>query len=442
VRELRAHKAAVVSFSAAAIPIAEQLTLAEPRVFRNAYLSVSRIKLFEQCPLAFFFRYIEKPDKELGEVDPEPAEFGNVLHDALERTYNWIRDEEYVGELPVERLLECYRLAWGDSGLVGLDLYQEGRAILRQYARTTGAVDHMRVLAVEQEFNLLVTADGCRLVSEAERAAWKDVEDCFVVNGYIDRVDRVDAETVEVVDYKSGRLLYTKSDLESDLQLSVYGLVARELFPWAKTVKLSFEMLRHGIRQRAPRSADDLLAAGEYVRAIGMRSERGPYEPRLNSYCGTCEHRTRCAAYESALARKLDLVAVSESDLATLSVERERVAKIAKAAYARRDALDAVLRARLGESEKLTVGGTTYRLAQFFDTDHDPAGVGALLHEAGIDPLVVMRVDNKALDAVLEKVEADPTIPRTVRDFLRVRIAAKSVKVPQKPRLDAKPSKR
>jgi putative RecB family exonuclease len=411
-------------------------------VFRNEFLSVSRLKRLEQCPLSFYYQYVNRPDRLLGLADSEPAEFGTVLHDALERVYRWVVDEEYAGMFPEAELLEFFRLAWADSGLGGVALYQEGRELLRRYAQNVGTVDHMRVLAVEREFNLLLGPGTCRLVDGAERPQWKEVDGYYVVNGYIDRVDRVDGETVEVVDYKSGRLLFAKDDLGSDLQLSVYAIVAYQLFPWARSVRLSFHMLRHGIVQRTGRTHADLADAIDYVLAMGTRSEKGPYPPRLNTYCGSCDHRTRCDAYKIALDRKLEVVAVSETDLGALAQERERVARIAKAAYARKEQLDAVLRAAIGEAESVELAGVVYRLVQYFDTDYPIAELLALFREVGADLAPALHVDNKALDALLDAVEKDEGVPHTVRDFLRVRVAAKAVKIPQRPRIDARPKKR
>jgi len=411
-------------------------------VFRNEHLSVSRLRLFEQCPLAFYYRYVSKPDPALDAARGEPAEFGTVLHDALERTYQWVIDEEYEGPFPEGEMLDFFRRAWIDSGLVGIGLYQEGRDLLRQYAETTGRVDHMRTLSVEREFNLLVGPDGCRLVDASEKAGWAEDADHFVINGFIDRVDRVDSGTVEIIDYKSGRLLFSKEELADDLQMSIYALVAQCLYPWATEIRMSFHMLRHGIRQTTVRTAEDLASAREYVRALGTRTERGPYPPKLNTYCATCDHKARCETYKLALDRKLEVVAVSASDLTALAAERERVAKIAKAAYARKETLDGILRGAIGEAESLQLGEVVYRLVQYSDTSYPMAELLALFVESGVDLTPALTVDNKALDALLNRVETDERIPRKVRDFLRVRVAAKSIKLPQRPRLDARQKKK
>ena len=410
-------------------------------VFQNEHLSVSRLRRLEECPYAFFLQYVEKPEPSLVATDREAADFGVVLHDALEQTYAWILAEEYEGQFPEAVLLEHFRLAWVSSGIVGVDLYQEGRDILRRYVQRIGLVDHMRTLAVEKEFNMLLGPGTCRLVDPTEKAHWATRQGYYVVNGFIDRIDRVDSETVEVVDYKSGRMLFAREELDVDLQMSIYSLAVRQIYPWAKRVQLAFDMLRHDLRQTTERSEEDLASAVDYVLAMGARSEKGPYVARLNTHCGTCDHRARCETYKLAVEQKLEVVAVSVSDLTALAAERERVAKIAKAAYARKETLDGILKNALGEAESLELGGVVYRLTQFFNTTYPMGELLTLFGEVDIDLTPALTVDNKALDAILDRVENDERIPRKVRDFFRVRVAAKSIKSPQRPRLDARQKK-
>jgi len=411
-------------------------------VFRNVHLSVSRIKRFEECAFAFYNQYVNRPDGVIREF-AEPAEFGVVAHAALERTYRWIIEEEYEGPFPEARLLEDFRLAWAESGLVGVDLYNEGREMLRQYARWVGRVDHMRILAAEQEFNLLVGPEICRLIDESEKAQWEQVDDHYVVNGFIDRIDRVDSRTVEVVDFKTNRLLFSREELAADLQVGVYALVARLLYPWAEDVRLSFHMLRHGpFVQPTSRSDRELEAVHEYLRAIGVRTERGPYPARLNKNCATCDWRDGCEAYKAALAKKPSLVVVSKENMDSLAEERERVAAIAKAAYARKEELDAVLRESVGDRESVTYAGHVYKVLQFFNYEYRAADLLPLFVEAGVDLTPALYADEKALDALLKKVEADEDQPRIVRDFLRARCTTRQVRLPQKPRLDSRQVKK
>jgi putative RecB family exonuclease len=149
------------------------------QAFKNRYLSVSRLRRFERCPLAFKLHYVDQ-------LEPEPMQalrFGTMLHAVLERLYQWALAEKHTGPIQDELALDVYSEEFIRSGLWGFALYDEGLRILRAYLRDNPMVDHASVLAVEQDFELDVGG--------------------FLVIGKIDRVDRVDAETVEVLDYKS-----------------------------------------------------------------------------------------------------------------------------------------------------------------------------------------------------------------------------------------------
>lgn len=418
--------------------------------FRNFHLSVSRTKRFEECALAFYLQYVNRPEGAERQF-AEPAEFGTVAHAALERVYRWVIDEEYAGPFPEALLLESFRIAWVDSGLADVDLYTEGREMLRQYAQWAGSVDHMRVLAVEREFNLLVGPGVCRLVDVAEKEHWSSVEDHFVVNGYLDRVDRVDSKTIEIIDYKSNRMMFSKEEIAADLQVGVYALVAPLLYPWAEEVELSFHMLRHGpFVQRTSRSKRELEAVHDYLIAMGTRSERGPYPPRLNKNCGTCDWREElpssgwagCPTYKEALAKVPSLVKVTKENMEALAEERERVANIAKAAYSRKETLDAVLRDAVGDRDSLPLAGHVYRLLQYFNYEYRAEDLLPLFEELGVDLTPALVADNVALEALMKKVETDESQPRIVRDFVRARCLARVAKLPQKPRLDSRAVKK
>jgi hypothetical protein len=421
--------------------VTEQASLPVIR-WKNKHLSVSRTKRFEECAYAFYNQYVCRPDGVIREF-AEPAEFGVVAHSALERTYRWIIEEEYEGPFPEARLLEDFRLAWAESGLVGVDLYSEGREMLRQYAKWVGRVDHMGVLAAELEFNLLVGPGVCRLIDASEKAQWEQVDDHWIINGFIDRIDRVDSRTVEVVDFKTNRLLFSREELAADLQVGVYALVARRLYPWAENVRLSFHMLRHGpFVQATDRTTRELEAVHDYLRAVGAQTERGPYPARLNKNCGTCDWRDGCETYKAALAKVPSLVKVTKENMEALAEERERVAAIAKAAYSRKETLDAVLRDAVGDRESVTYAGHVYKVLQFFNYEYRAADLLPLFAEAGVDLTPALYADEKALDALLKKAEADEGLPRIVRDFLRSRCTTRQVRLPQKPRLDSRAVKK
>lgn len=357
--------------------------------FKNPHLSFSRLSRFEQCPKSYFFHYIEKHS-------PEPVlalQFGKAIHAVVERLVREAVDDERSGPLSEDRALTLFREAWTAEGLTGVDVFQEGVNILKAFVRDQGPLEHRNVLAVEKQFRLPVGP--------------------FTVLGYIDRVDCVDDETIEIIDYKTNRQLFSRDEVETALQLSLYHAAGQRLWPWAKKVKLTFWMLRHGVRQETSRTPEQIDAALAYVETLGQQTETATsYPPRLNSNCSYCDHRTRCPAYGEALKGKREFLCEDLGDLEAVAKEREEVARLAKILYARKEELERILKSHLREKDELVLGGVRYRMfhAEKLDYPLDTT-IQALVRATGkpASELVaaLAAVDNKALDDFLKKLAKD-----------------------------------
>lgn len=362
--------------------------------FKNQHLSYSRLSRFETCPLSYRLHYIEKKQAEPG----LPLRFGKTIHAVLERLIKEVVDDERTGPLSEERAIELYREAWGVEQLTGMDVFAEGLAILRRFIAEQGVVDHRDVLAIEKEFRLPVGP--------------------FEVLGFIDRVDWIDDETVEVIDYKTNHQLFTRDEVDTSLQMSLYEVAVRRLWPWAKKVKLTFWMLRHGVRQETTRTEEQLADALAYVETLGRQTETATeYPARLNSNCSYCDHRKQCPAYAEALKGKREFIVEDLADLEGVAREREEVARLAKALYARKEELEDILKAQLKERDELVLGGVRYRMFATTSLDYPLEPTLSLLADAtGLSRDEVLgklgAIDKKALDALLKSLGKKLDKPR------------------------------
>ena len=362
--------------------------------FKNQHLSYSRLSRFETCPLSYRLHYIEKK-----QADPGlPLRFGKTIHAVLERLIKEVVDDERTGPLSEERAIELYREAWGAEQLTGMDVFAEGLAILRRFIAEQGVVDHRDVLAIEKEFRLPVGP--------------------FEVLGFIDRVDWIDDETVEVIDYKTNHQLFTRDELDTSLQMSLYEVAVRRLWPWAKKVKLTFWMLRHGVRQQTTRTEEQLADALAYVETLGRQTETATeYPARLNTNCSYCDHRKQCPAYADALKGEREFIVEDLADLEGVAREREEVARLAKALYARKEELEDILKAQLKERDELVLGGVRYRMFATTSLDYPLEPTLSLLADAtGLSRDEVLgklgAIDKKALDALLKSLGKKLDKPR------------------------------
>lgn len=362
--------------------------------FKNQHLSYSRLSRFETCPLSYRLHYIEKKQAEPG----LPLRFGKTIHAVLERLIKEVVDDERTGPLSEERAIELYREAWGVERLTGMDVFAEGLAILRRFIAEQGVVDHRDVLAIEKEFRLPVGP--------------------FEVLGFIDRVDWIDDETVEVIDYKTNHQLFTRDEVDTSLQMSLYEVAVRRLWPWAKKVKLTFWMLRHGVRQVTTRTEEQLADALAYVETLGRQTETATeYPARLNTNCSYCDHRKQCPAYAEALKGKREFIVEDLADLEGVAREREEVARLAKALYARKEELEDILKAQLKERDELVLGGVRYRMFATTSLDYPLEPTLSLLADAtGLSRDEVLgklgAIDKKALDALLKSLGKKLDKPR------------------------------
>ena len=362
--------------------------------YKNEHLSFSRLSRFETCPLSYKLHYIDKRQPEPG----LPLRFGKLIHAVVERLVREAVDDERSGPLSEDRALALYRDGWTAEGLSGVDVFQEGLEILQRFVREQGVLEHRNVLAVEKEFRLPVGP--------------------FTVLGYIDRVDCLDGETVEIIDYKTNRQLFARDEVDTSLQMSLYDLAARRLWPWVKKVKLTFWMLRHGIRQQTDRTPEQLEAALAYVETLGKQTEAATqYPPRLNTNCSYCDHRSNCPAYADALKGKREFLCEDLADLEAVAREREEVARLAKALYARKDELEGILKTHLKEKDELVLGGVRYRMFATTSIDYPIEPTLTLLGDAtGLSREELLAklgaVDKKALDALLKSLGKKLDKPR------------------------------
>ncbi len=350
-----------------------------------ARLSYTRISRWETCPRSYRLRYMDGREAPGGEA----AQLGKAVHRAIE-----LLELQHVragrrATIGREAAVTAWREASSEHDLVGAAAFAEGLELVQRFVDAQGALDPASVLAVERRFEIEV---GGRAVV-----------------GVIDRADRLDEETVEIIDFKTNRLLFTRDDLATNLQLSLYALAARRLWPWAKGVVLTFWMLRHDVKQRTTRSAEDLEAAAACVQTVAERlAAETEYAPRPNPLCACCDYRRGCPAYAEMLQGKHEHAAEDLEDLEQVAREREEVAALAKALYRRKDELDKALRARLEREGPLVLAGARYSTFRVTSRDYPLERTVEALARATGRPAPELReelatVSNGALKALLRR---------------------------------------
>jgi RecB family exonuclease len=122
----------------------------------------------------------------------------------------------------------------------------------------------------------------------------------IVVTGRIDQINRLGAEGVEIVDYKTGWPKLEK-DAAKSLQLSLYALAVRdklELDP----ERLTFYNLTTNAPVHATRDAEELAEARATVQDVAASIRAGHFPADPGFHCRSCEYHSLCPAHEQVVA--------------------------------------------------------------------------------------------------------------------------------------------
>lgn len=237
-------------------------------------LSASDLDLYLTCPLKYKFRRV------FG-IPEEPTinqRFGILVHNVLERFH---KESAEGGEDDVERLMDLFEAGWRRSGFGTSD----DELQFRDRARNAMRLYWER----EQE-------------SEGE-PVWLERKFDFRigphhVRGRVDRVDRLPDGSHELIDYKTGERK-SEAALESDLQLALYRLAAREAWD-IEAGRGSYYYVLDAEKVAAPTKPDDAERVERTVLEVGEGVLGQDFEPRpAPTTCGWCDYRLICPAAES-----------------------------------------------------------------------------------------------------------------------------------------------
>ena len=248
-------------------------------------LSASDLDLYLTCPLKYKFARV------FG-IPQEPTinqRFGILIHNVLERFHKEPPEHERgraaAADGPVRDRLAALRLR-----------HQRRRAAVPR-PRPRGAAALL----------------GARArVAEGEPVWLENKFDFKVgehhVRGRVDRVDRLPDGDYELIDYKTGERK-SEAELESDLQLALYRLAAREAWDIEASTG-SYYYVLDADKVAAPTKPDDAERVERTVLQVGEGILSQDFEPRPSpTVCSWCDYRLICPAAET-LRRRLQLSAV------------------------------------------------------------------------------------------------------------------------------------
>jgi RecB family exonuclease len=249
-------------------------------VARKPTLSPSKISTYLACPSKYMWTYVDDRGKWFLRSKSYYS-FGTSLHAVLQRFH----DSGDAGVTTAAEAVAELEQSWIEAGYESQDhmmqAMAEGKQIVERYIDQVAALPATtNTVAVEKSLRLDLGP--------------------FVLLGRIDRIDRHDDGTIEVVDYKSGRETVSEADVATDLAMCCYQLLAREAYPTARVVA-SIVALRSNTRATAAMTDSEAEAFAADLRVIGEEILNRDYEnltPVGKALCHDCDFVTLCQRHE------------------------------------------------------------------------------------------------------------------------------------------------
>jgi len=258
---------------------------ATPRARRAPALSPSRANDYQQCPLLFRLRTIDR----VPEAPSPAAARGTLVHSVLEGIFDVPAAERTPG-----LALELLPRAWEDLRA----RRPEYASMFDDEAATDAWLASARAL-VERYFTL---EDPTRLEPRARELTLEArLEGGPLLRGIVDRVDVAPDGAVRIVDYKTGKAPRPQYGESVAFQMRFYALVVL-LSRGTMPAMLQLVFLGDGQVQRNVPTPGDLERTEAKIRAVWDAivhdAQEGDFRPRPSRLCDWCAHKPLCPAFE------------------------------------------------------------------------------------------------------------------------------------------------
>lgn len=247
---------------------------------KTILLSATRMKMYLQCRYKYWCNYIlglpRKPNVSF--------KLGIAVHEALAHAGKiWMANSNFTVE-DIEQIKAVYTKTAAREGLDSAVSYHEGlQMVLLRLDNFSGG----KIINIEDKFEI-TTNEG------------------VILTGAMDRIEEIKDSTILVTDYKTSKYVETTNELKSDIQLSIYDLVAFLKFPDYDRIILSLDYLRHD-PVYTYRSVTDRKEFVDYMTAVYKeicKLTEDEAVPSLNEMCNWCDYTDTCPAYVEAIDSK------------------------------------------------------------------------------------------------------------------------------------------
>jgi hypothetical protein len=414
-------------------------------------LSTTLVNNYPQCPS----RAIESHKKRVEHGDDQEGtdatRFGTVVHNTMEQIHADLIEGINNSN---DNILWWFDEFWRQSAATEFDeYYRLGRERIVDFVRRSILDRDGDTVAVELDFVYDLVNDqvylvtGCSLKLAGRYIEVKARKDAYAliqeakgvpVSSKIDRVDFVNFDgggvwQVQIFDYKTNRMMFTRDEVDNSKQLGLYYMVARSLWPEAKSIECVFDMLRHG-RYRAdfdPLFFDDLRAY--LIATFQQINSKEDFEERINKYCSYCDRRSQCQQYQNLVTNtdtKFLPILTEESSVQDMYDLYNGLSFIYKTLDARIEEIKTAFKAKMVAEDRASLPleeGKELYLAPNPRYEYDIDKVWNLLSESG-SLTILKQAMNLSKTSFEKALKNYPALQEAVKPFLQQNFVQPSLK--------------
>jgi len=277
--------------------------------------SFSALETYTQCPLKYKFQEI---DKIRTPKSPE-AIFGSTIHSVMK----FIHTRQLDGFPDLKNALRFFENKWNDEQFQ--DEYQknsffnQGKNIIEKYYHDNN-IESSNPIATEMFFETFV----------------KTSDETHVLAGKIDRIDKLEDGSFEIIDYKTTKWLPSQDDVDNNLQLAIYQIGFLNRWPNVNVpIKVSLYFLLHGMKLSGSKSIDAESTKEKVSAMLKSIQETKEFKPQPSVLCGWCGYQKMCPMFSHKFKMEetkndIDIKAVMKNFIELKEQESENKKQLAE----------------------------------------------------------------------------------------------------------------
>lgn len=326
----------------------------KPFVPNPFFLRQSMITSYMQCPDKFYDIYENNYSE-----SSIYTQIGTAIHGVMEDYY------ENGGNTDIAELFKKWWIAHGPNEP---ELYEEWRGLLISYFEKLKDKPKPNIIARELEFKTKIGS--------------------IPFSGTIDRIDRIDENTILLIDYKTNLQPYSMSELKNSIQFKSYVLALmtdelHKILGEYDNIICAYELVRTGYRQYITYTEEELTIFKEWLEIIWASILSGKdRNPKINQYCGYCQKRYRCQAYNDMLKSPTPVINTDKTNLSVVAEELNKLKESAKIIKGRISELETIIKNEIIKNGgPIQINNTTWSMTSQKTTLYPVDGIIDIIKE-------------------------------------------------------------